>query len=241
MQSQPWREASLVILFLVTATVVISATGADLAVSSHFYQAGSWPVGTRFPWNLFYWPGPCLPIILAVFGLCAACYGTVNPRWHNWRRQGIFLVLLLALGPGLLVNGIFKDHWGRPRPHQVMEFGGKKAFLTPWQPAFDAEGRSFPSGHASAAFYMTAPYFIYRRHRPKIARRWLAGGIAFGLLMGYARIAQGAHFLSDILWAWGMVYLTAVALSSLVLQKPAPVTDSAGTMPRWRENANPVG
>jgi membrane-associated PAP2 superfamily phosphatase len=43
-----------------------------------------------------------------------------------------------------------------------------------------------------------------------------AGGILYGILMGVARISQGGHFASDILWAWGVVHLTAVALYYLM-------------------------
>jgi membrane-associated PAP2 superfamily phosphatase len=111
-----------------------------------------------------------------------------------------------------MVNVVFKDHWGRPRPREIVQFGGQKQFLQPWQKGEDGKGRSFPSGHASAAFYMTAPFFIYRRTNKQLARIWLAGGLTFGLLMSIARITQGGHFLSDNLWAWGMVHLTALAL-----------------------------
>ena len=44
----------------------------------------------------------------------------------------------------------------------------------------------------------------------------MAGGLLFGVLMSVARITQGAHFLSDTLWSWGMVQLTAVALYYLL-------------------------
>ncbi len=217
MQSNIRREALLVIVFLAIVTAIIAATGADVAVSSYFYQSGGWPVGERFPWKLLYRMDRYPALVIALFGLCAACYGSFKSSWHPWRRRGIFLVLLLALGPGLLVNAVFKDHWGRPRPREVLGFGGSQQFLQPWRPGIDGQGHSFPSGHGSAAFYLTAPFFIYRRTKPAIARRWLAGGLGFGLLMSYARIAQGGHFLSDLLWAWGMVYLTALALSALLL------------------------
>jgi len=133
-------------------------------------------------------------------------------EYYRWRRSGAFLILLLILGPGLLVNSVFKDHWGRPRPREIAEYGGQKQFLHPWQKGEDGKGRSFPSGHGSAAFYMTAPYFIYRRSNNRLARLWLLGGLVFGVLMSIARITQGGHFLSDNLWAWGMVHLTALVL-----------------------------
>lgn len=48
------------------------------------------------------------------------------------------------------------------------------------------------------------------------ARGWLAGGIIFGIQMSIARIVQGGRFLSDTLWAFGMVYLTGFLLSVLM-------------------------
>ncbi len=213
-----WLEAISVLLLLIIVTTLIAVTDADLQISSLFYQSGGWPVGERFPWKLLYridrYPG----LLLAIFGLCAAIYGSYNPEFRSWRRKGVFLVFLLALGPGLMVNAVFKDHWGRPRPREVTQFGGTKQFLQPWQPAINQHGRSFPCGHGSAAFYMAAPYFIYRRKRPVIAMGWLAGGVLFGMMMSYARIAQGAHFFSDTVWSLGMVYLVGVILSGLLLQ-----------------------
>lgn len=224
-QSQIWRESWLVLVVLLGVTALIAATGADLAAAAHFYQAGAWPIGEQFPWKLLYRLDRYPALVLAIFGLGAACYSYYRPHWRSWRRQGLFLALLLTLGPGLLVNATFKDHWGRPRPRDLIQFGGKKVFLQPWQPGVDGDGRSFPSGHASAAFYMMSPYFIYRKRKPRIARRWLMGGMTFGVFMGYARVAQGAHFPSDILWAWGIVYLVALVLAATILDTTAKTDD----------------
>jgi membrane-associated PAP2 superfamily phosphatase len=151
-------------------------------------------------------------ISLGIVGLAAFLMSYAKSEYYRWRRSGIFLVLLLILGPGLLVNTVFKDHWGRPRPREIAEYGGKKQFLHPWQKGEDGKGRSFPSGHASAAFYMTAPFFIYRRSNKRLAWIWMIGGLTFGIIMSIARITQGGHFLSDNLWAWGIVHLTALVL-----------------------------
>jgi membrane-associated PAP2 superfamily phosphatase len=205
-------EALTVLVFLVVATGVIAVTGADLAVSSRFYIDGTWPVGDLFFWHLLYRLDRIPSFSLGIIGLGAFFMSYAKSGYYRWRRSGIFLLLLLILGPGLLVNTVFKEHWGRPRPREVIEFGGKKQFLHPWQKGEDGNGRSFPSGHSSAAFYMTAPYFIYRRSNKRLAKIWLLGGLIFGVLMSIARIAQGGHFLSDNLWAWGVVHLTALAL-----------------------------
>lgn len=216
MNRTPWKEAGGVTAFLVVATAAIAVSGADLAISSRFYINGGWPVGEQFPWKLLYRIDRLPAVLLAFAGLLAAASSLRWPTWHYWGRGGVFLALLLILGPGLLVNSVFKDCWGRPRPREIVQFGGHKQFLEPWQKGVIGQGRSFPSGHASAAFYMTAPFFIYRRRRPRLALGWLAGGICFGILMSIARIAQGGHFLSDNLWAWGMVHLCALALSHLM-------------------------
>lgn len=216
MNRKPWGEAVAVVAFLIAATWMIAASGADLAVSSRFCIGGSWPVGDQFPWHALYKMDRHPAVLLAVFSLLLALYSLKDRSFLPWRKQSVFLVLLLILGPGLLVNSYFKSQWGRPRPREIVQFGGQKVFLQPWQKGEKGNGRSFPSGHASAAFYMTAPFFIYRRRRPRLAHVWLAGGLVFGIFMSIARIAQGGHFLSDNLWAWGMVHLTALLLATLL-------------------------
>ncbi len=210
------RDFALPVLILVLATIVISASGADLKVSSLFCIDGKWPVGDQQPWHLLYLLDRGPSIALGICGLTAAIIGSRDKQRRNWIRPGLFLVILLVLGPGLLVNVVFKEHWGRPRPREVVQLGGTKEFLHPWQKGIAHNGRSFPSGHSSAAFYMTAPFFVFRRRKPTVARWWMAGGLFFGVLMSIARITQGGHFLSDNLWAWGMVHLTAVALYYLL-------------------------
>ena len=58
-----------------------------------------------------------------------------------------------------------------------------------------------------------APWFIFYRRRKKLAVFFLGGGLTFGLFVGFVRMLQGGHFLSDIVWAGGLVYLCGVVLS----------------------------
>jgi membrane-associated PAP2 superfamily phosphatase len=209
-------EVLSLLAFLVAATGMIAVSGADLAVSSMFYFGGKWPVGDRFFWQLLYHLDRIPSISLGAVGLAVFLISFTRVEYCRWRRSGIFLLLLLLLGPGLLVNVVFKDNWGRPRPRDVVEFGGKMEFLHPWQKVDDGTGRSFPSGHSSGAFYMAAPYLVYRRSDRRRAYAWLAGGLLFGIVMSIARITQGAHFLSDTLWSFGMVSLVALLLAWLL-------------------------
>ena len=216
MQHNALIEAALIVAALVAATALIAFSGADLAISSKFFIGSGWPVGELFPWKLLYHVDRFPAILLAIAGLAAAALSYLQPALKQWRRSGVFLALFLILGPGLLVNTVFKDGWGRPRPREITQFGGSKQFLQPWQKGVRGQGRSFPSGHSSAAFFLIAPFFIYRRRQPLTARNWLIGGLTFGLLMSIARISQGGHFLSDNLWAFGMVYLTGLLLSAVM-------------------------
>ena len=124
------------------------------------------------------------------------------------RRWFAYLLAVLVLGPGLLVNTVLKDNWGRPRPLHLTQFGGTAHFTPMLLPSKQCKRNcSFVSGHAAAGFYPMAGFWLTRR------RRWLVGGIAFGSLVGFARMAMGAHFLSDVLFAGICVYFTCRLLA----------------------------
>lgn len=201
---------------LVAATALIAATGADLKVSALFYIDGAWPVGDTQPWHFLYLYGFYPAYILGTTALALFAAGFAKPRLAPFRKGAAFMVLLLMLGPGLLVNTAFKDHWGRERPRDITQFGGTKTFHHPWEKGVAGKGKSFPSGHVASAFYLAMPFFALRRRLPRTAGRIFTFGMIYGLMMGVARIAQGGHFVSDVLWACGGVHLTAVVLYYLM-------------------------
>src|SRR5438270_1792058 len=130
--SPPARSASgglpgiaLLLGLAVAATIVFAATPLDLAAARAFYRPGAldpWPLARELPWSLLYRLAPWLTAFLVIAGLAALAAGVARGR-GDWRRQGVFLLLSIALGPGLLVHVVFKDHWGRPRPRDVVELG----------------------------------------------------------------------------------------------------------------------
>jgi membrane-associated phospholipid phosphatase len=131
-------------------------------------------------------------------------------------RAAAFLLLSLALGPGLLVNAVLKDHWGRARPAQVEEFGGHQRFTPVLVPADQcARNCSFPAGHPAIGFYLVSFAFLVRDPR----QRRLAQGaaIAAGALIGVARMAQGGHFLSDVVFSGLLVYATSWLLYRAII------------------------
>lgn len=226
------REILLTVMIMILLTALLAAAKLDLGWERHFYVPGAgWVYGNAAPWHFLYRFG-VIPAYLVAGGsllLYAAGYITERPR--RFRRGALFFVLLLALGPGLLVNTVFKDHWGRPRPRQMQIFGGNREFHQVWQDGTPGEGESFPSGHASAAFYLVAPYFVLRRRARKCAYLALAAGSCYGILMGVARMAQGGHFASDVLWAAGIDYLVGAVLCYLLKLDEKGVSVGEGGSP----------
>jgi lipid A 4'-phosphatase len=211
------RDFLLALALLAGCTALFAVTGLDLALERHFYLKNvGWVVGDLAPWRFLYQYGALPAYLVAAAALVLLVAGFFWARAYPYRKTAFFFLLLLALGPGLLVNAVFKDHWGRPRPCQIQLFGGDRPFRQVWQPGTVSDNRSFPSGHASAAFYLIAPYFVWRARARRRAMLALLGGVSYGLLMGFARMAQGGHFPSDILWALGVVYLVGLALYYLL-------------------------
>jgi membrane-associated PAP2 superfamily phosphatase len=46
--------------------------------------------------------------------------------------------------------------------------------------------------------------------------------VLFGIIMSMARITQGAHFLSDTVWAFGVVALCALLLAAVLRLDETP-------------------
>jgi lipid A 4'-phosphatase len=209
-------------LLLCALTAVFRFTDADIAMVRPFF-AGSvpgdefpdrWPLMTAYPWKALYDWGIYPAWVLGCGGLVVwvASFGWL--KLERWRDPGLFYGLLLIIGPGVLVNGVLKPYWGRPRPNAIQEFGGQREFLPVWQWGRGQDESSFPSGHASTGFYLMAPAFVCYRRRPRLALAFLLLGIVSGSVIGLARIVVGGHFPSDVVWAGGLIYFAALAIAA---------------------------
>lgn len=122
------------------------------------------------------------------------------------RRRLLYALLALLLGPGLIANTLFKNEWHRARPAQLAEFGGQARFTSAWERSDQCDHNcAFVCGDATVGFALLIPAFIFPRRR----RLWLAAGVAAGAGLGWMRMAQGGHFLSDVVFAFYVVYFTA--------------------------------
>jgi lipid A 4'-phosphatase len=214
-----WIPLALLIL----ATLIFRFTDVDLFLSRPFYVNQSystgpdsqWPLSVAEPWIWLYYWGIYPAWIIGIGGLLVAVVSLFWVKLKPYRNAGLFFVLMLALGPGLLINGIFKPYWGRPRPHDTIPFHGQHPYLHIGEIGISGDGASFPSGHASMGFFLMAPGFVLYRRWPRTAAMFFALGLGGGIIMGLARIVAGSHFASDVVWSAGIVYFTGLGLSAL--------------------------
>ena len=231
----PPTIGTLFAALLVTSALFLVAPDIDLAVSGWFYRDGqwlleSWPGMVAFNKGFntaSHWFSGVLAVV--VLGLAIRWRLAQTAPSRNLCRAG-YLLLVVGLGPGLLVNAGLKEYWGRPRPVQIVEFGGSAAYAPVWLPTDGcASNCSFVSGHvAFATLPMAGAWMAGGRRR----RAWLLGGLASGALMGVCRIGLGRHFLSDALIAMLLVALVAALLSALMTRLGAPPDGAAGTIQR---------
>lgn len=246
MQRRPWFAEALTLLALaVLITAVFAATPLDIAVARLFYRAASpdpWPLAAREPWSLLYAAAPWITASLVLAGLALLAAGRLR-RQDRQRRAALLLLLALAIGPGLLVNGVFKDHWARPRPREILQLGGALSYVPAPLPGRSG-GASFPCGHCSVGFLYGAGWWIWRRRRPAWARASLGLGIAAGLALGLGRMAAGAHFLSDVLWSALLAYGVCHVLTYHVLHLEVDDGDAGAPAqrlhPLWMRLAAPA-
>lgn len=197
----------------------------DLAISALFWDARHrvfllaiqpWAKTARSLANYIPWL-ICAPAIVALVLKLLFPWG----RMFMSARAALLLVITMALGPGLIVNGILKEHWGRPRPVHVEDFGGEDLYR-PW---FETDGTcpgncSFVSGEGALGFWLTAPASLVPGPLGAVA---MTAAVAFGATAGGLRIAFGGHFFTDVVFS-GVLVVLVVVLTRLWLydRKGAP-------------------
>jgi len=235
-----WLTDLLWILLLATAATVPFLTSTlDIRVLSYFYHPGAehpWPHEFDWTWRALYTFGTWPALITALTGLGILVAALYRPNLVRWRRHAALVFLTLVLGPGLFVNTLFKDHWGRPRPRQVTELGGTMNYQCFYQKGVSGRGKSFPCGHSSMGYYFVVFYFLARRRHRRLAIAALAGAMAYGTLIGVARMAAGAHFASDVLWSAFFPCAMAWLLYYVILRIPhhEDHPDEVGRDSLWR-------
>src|ERR1700730_11427547 len=131
-------------------------------------------------------------------------------------RSVVFLALTLVLGPGLLVNGVLKEHWARPRPGAVGVFGGTLPFVPWWDPRGGCDQNcSFVSGETSGATWSVAPALLVPGAARLVA---LAAAGIFTVAIASLRVAFGGHFATDVIFAALLTLAVIWAIYGLVFR-----------------------
>ena len=209
------------VLFALAALIFDLFPGVDLWASSLFYRGGEGfflrdDRSLRILFQAVFYLTDAITVLLPLIFIVSIW--RKRPILGIDHKAAVFLLLSLVIGPGILVNSVLKDNWGRARPVQVLEFAGTQHFTPVLEPTNQcARNCSFPAGHPSIGFFLVSFAFLI----PSVRKRRIAigGALAFGGLVGLARIMQGGHFLSDVVFSGLLIFATSWLLYQAVLRE----------------------
>ena len=108
----------------------------------------------------------------------------------------VYLLIIFSYGIGGITGDLLKEVFDRPRP--FVEYADQITPLShPGTP-------SMPSGHATKSMALALPFAIFVSNRLWWSRLMRAAALAVALAVGYARIAMGVHYVSDVLAGIGV-------------------------------------
>lgn len=218
-----WRRDPIVLtaLYVLAVSVLFLAFPAlDTGFAALFHTADGFPAMNIAGLIALRRLGDQMILLVLIVLLAAVLAKLVWPaRPMAVRPRSIaYLLASLAVGPGLVVNALFKSFSGRPRPIQTDLFGGD----WPFEPAWHFGGAcisncSFISGEASSAIWLLAPVLLL----PKPLRLPVGVPLALiGFALSLNRIAFGAHYPSDVMISWGITLAVILALHRLLVASP---------------------
>lgn len=225
--ADPVLLLALTALWIALAIVFNGEPMIDQQVSAIFFRAdacaggaasavcGVFPAAHSLFWgalrNLFHY----LPMAAAIVVTAVLASEVAAGRGLSWprTRYAVLALAAFALGPGLLVNGFLKDHWGRPRPVSTELYGGTLPFVPAgqWSDACPANC-SFVSGEAASIFWLVCLIPLLPTAFRRIGTVAIVAAAAFtsGL-----RLAFGGHYLSDVTLGGLSTLIIFAALATL--------------------------
>ncbi|MBK8814094.1 MAG: phosphatase PAP2 family protein [Methylococcaceae bacterium] len=202
------REIFVLFGLVIVTTPIFWLTDIDWQASAFFYRPyggpDAWPFQNWWLWGWLYRFAPVLSFGTLIGSLLTVLFSYVLPTLLPFRRPALYIFMVIALGPGLVINLVFKEHWGRPRPVHIGEFGGKYAYIPPLQKG-DTDEKSFPCGHCTVGYMFFALYFLSRKRKTL----YFILSLSIALMIALARLTAGGHFISDVLWSGYLVFLVA--------------------------------
>jgi membrane-associated PAP2 superfamily phosphatase len=220
------RTGLLVALAVAAAVGLIFAVrpDLDLAIAALFFdpeRGGFWRSHYR-PYLRARDAAIYLTGLVAMPAVIAIALKLVRPRWAfpvSVRAAALMLITLMLV-PGVVANLVFKNNWNRPRPIDVTEFGGVEHFRPWWDPRGDCpKNCSFVAGEPAGAFWTLAPAVLMPPPWRALAA---AAALGFGAAVGLQRMAAGAHFFTDVVFAGVFAFLVIWLAHGLLYRWPRP-------------------
>jgi lipid A 4'-phosphatase len=215
----------LLTIFLVIIFLPVFLPQLDLKISSLFYlpEKGFYLAND----SIFSWIHWLVPLVAWGVGsilICGLIFTALcrNPAYSKYRKRLSFLVLVLVIGTGLVVNLGLKDHWGRSRPVQIVEFGGTETFTPALIPHFEKarDNGSFVCGDGAFGFFMISFGYVVPL---RFSRFTFFLGAGIGVIFSISRIVMGGHFFSDAVCAALVMFLVANGIHLLMFGKEETV------------------
>ena len=212
------RRALPVAVGLILATGIVFALFPilDLAAARLFGTSAGFILNLNRDLRSLRQVGLIVPIVVMSGCFLALIWPIFQPgvRLFTDARTLVAILITFAVGPGLLVNVVLKEHWHRPRPAQIQEFGGGAEFKPWWDTSGVCQKNcSFVSGEVAGA---TAMVMVAAVMPAAMAGSALIVAIVFAVGVALLRMAFGGHFLSDVLFAALLTHVVAILMFGLM-------------------------
>jgi len=202
--------------FIILSLLFIFFPQIDLDAASFFYDGESFILkGT--PFEVFFFQSVRVItgfMILSYLFIIVHYFITKQTIFNISKKVLLYIFLVLSIAPGLIVNSVLKEHMGRARPVDIVQFGGNKEFTPAFIPS-NQGGNSFTSGHAAAAFSLTGFALLASRKR----QLWMGVALSYGVAVIIARMGAGGHFLSDNITSFFIVFISTHILYKIIFKK----------------------
>lgn len=142
--------------------------------------------------------------------------------WHreSWRPAGL-LALSATVGGALYT--IVKWSAGRQRPVVLIDPFAFNPFVNGWKGFLDEPNMSFPSGHTCLAFATAATLGL-------CIPRWRYAFYGLASIVAVERVAENAHYVSDVIAGAGLGTLSAYLTYACMRWLVGPATNGAAQL-----------
>ncbi len=214
------ERAGAVVLAALVPLAAWEAGGWDLSVARHYAGAAG------FGWRDAWWASALLHEggrLLGLIALALMALGALRPGPGVPGRGERLYWLAVTIVCATLVPAA-KRLSATSCPWDLAEFGGVARYVPHWWlgAGDGGPGHCFPSGHAVAAFAFFSLFFLWRPHRPALARAALLAVLAAGALFAWGQTVRGAHYPSHAMWSAWLCWVTCTLAEWLRTRQRAP-------------------